>query len=426
MKNIRLVTAISACASNLIFCLSPQAKADFLEDSKLTFKTQNYYYRNDFRDGTGQNQKAEWAQGFTANFSSGFTSGNIGFGLDAVAMLGLKLDSGPGRTGSGLLPQHDADDPTKPNTKDPADEYSKLNLTAKVRIFDNTLLRLGAIDESGPLVQPNTSRLFLQTFEGGWLSHKFSDEIQLGGGQFQRVRERDSTDYQPLRIAGQNGQYAVTDEGKMNLATLTYKPSKQLSLAYSGGQLEDVYKQHFLGAIINVPVGPGAILGDIRTFRSTTDGAAHAGDVDNKAFSGQIGYQQNGSTFRVGYQKMLGSTAFTYLDGTSTYLFSESLIANFTKQSERAWMLRFDQDFAPLGVPGLVGSVKHIRADNAEVHNFADEGKEWETDMDLGYTIQSGPLKELSMQWRHAVYHSNYARNQEQDRLIFSYPIKIL
>lgn len=192
MKKVRLVTAIFACTSNLILCFAPQAHAEFLADSKLSLNTQNFYFQNDFRDGAGQNQRAEWAQGFTANFTSGFTEGNIGFGLDAVAMLGLKLDSCPGRTGSGLLPAHDADDPSKPNTKDPADEYSKLNVMAKARIYDDTIVKLGALDETSPLVQPNTSRLFLQTFQGGWVNHKFSDEIQLSAGQYQRVRERDS------------------------------------------------------------------------------------------------------------------------------------------------------------------------------------------------------------------------------------------
>ena len=51
---------------------------------------------------------ALWA-GLMAFFESGYTQGSVGIGVDAFAMLGLKLDSGSGRSGAGgtvdLLPQ---------------------------------------------------------------------------------------------------------------------------------------------------------------------------------------------------------------------------------------------------------------------------------------------------------------------------------
>lgn len=61
----------------------------------------------DFSDIVGANQQSkseEWAQGFVLNAKSGYTQGVIGFGVDAIAMLGLKLDSGGGRINTGLLP----------------------------------------------------------------------------------------------------------------------------------------------------------------------------------------------------------------------------------------------------------------------------------------------------------------------------------
>lgn len=44
------------------------------------------------------------AQGFITSFESGFTPGTIGLGVDVHGFLGLKLDSGKGHSGTGLLP----------------------------------------------------------------------------------------------------------------------------------------------------------------------------------------------------------------------------------------------------------------------------------------------------------------------------------
>ncbi|MFP3589610.1 OprD family outer membrane porin, partial [Paraburkholderia sp. SIMBA_055] len=84
-----------------------------------------YYFNRDFRDGSAQSKREEWAQGFLFDFRSGYTPGTVGFGLDALGMLGIKLDSSPDRSGSGLLPVHD--------DGRAADEFSRLGLTAKVK-----------------------------------------------------------------------------------------------------------------------------------------------------------------------------------------------------------------------------------------------------------------------------------------------------
>ena len=77
------------------------ALADFFADSKAGLLIRNYYYNRDFRQeggsSTGQSHADEWAQGFILNYESGFTEGALGFGIDAVGMWGIRLDSSPGR-----------------------------------------------------------------------------------------------------------------------------------------------------------------------------------------------------------------------------------------------------------------------------------------------------------------------------------------
>lgn len=92
--------AFPVCTLLGLGSLASPAMADgFVEDAKVSLQTKNFYLNRDFRDGTGQNKRDEWAQGFILDAKSGFTPGPVGFGVDALGMLGLKLDSSSDRTG---------------------------------------------------------------------------------------------------------------------------------------------------------------------------------------------------------------------------------------------------------------------------------------------------------------------------------------
>jgi hypothetical protein len=58
------------------------------------------YFSRDFRnnerdeDGNRQSRVEETGLGFLGTYESGFTQGTVGVGVDAIGMLGLKLDSG--------------------------------------------------------------------------------------------------------------------------------------------------------------------------------------------------------------------------------------------------------------------------------------------------------------------------------------------
>ena len=80
--------------------LAPAAQAAFVEDSSASLTTTNIYLNRDFREGSSQNKREEWGQGFWLDIQSGYTEGTVGFGLDALGLLGVKFDSGGGRTGT--------------------------------------------------------------------------------------------------------------------------------------------------------------------------------------------------------------------------------------------------------------------------------------------------------------------------------------
>ncbi|WP_369294316.1 OprD family outer membrane porin, partial [Klebsiella pneumoniae] len=61
-------------------------------------------------NGKRKSRSEETGLGFNALYQSGFTQGTIGVGVDAIGLLGLKLDSGKGRAGTGLVPESPAAD----------------------------------------------------------------------------------------------------------------------------------------------------------------------------------------------------------------------------------------------------------------------------------------------------------------------------
>lgn len=104
------------------------SEGGFFEGSSATLQARNYYFSRDFSDIVGANKQSkaeEWGQGFILTYKSGYTPGPVGFGLDALGTLGLKLDSSPDRVNSGLLPVKD--------DGRAADDYSRFGLTFKAR-----------------------------------------------------------------------------------------------------------------------------------------------------------------------------------------------------------------------------------------------------------------------------------------------------
>ncbi|MNE45621.1 Porin-like protein NicP precursor [compost metagenome] len=133
--------------------------------------------------------------------------------------------------------------------------------------------------------------------------------------------------------------------------------------------------------------------------------------------------KRGGHTFYLGYQGMYGRDGFPRLYVTVSPLGNEVPTYEFASADERSWQARYDFDFAALGVPGLVAGVRYIQGDNVDAGSF--EGEDRERDLDLGYTVQSGPLKNLTVRVRNAVARSNYRTDIDENRLILSYTLRL-
>ncbi|RMR32241.1 Outer membrane porin, OprD protein, partial [Pseudomonas savastanoi pv. glycinea] len=99
--SLALCSTLAGVAPAAVF--AEEQKEGFIEGSTLTVLNRNFYMNRDHRNGesspTGNGYSEAWAQGIIGRFQSGFTQGTFGVGVDAFAMIGIKLDTGDGRNG---------------------------------------------------------------------------------------------------------------------------------------------------------------------------------------------------------------------------------------------------------------------------------------------------------------------------------------
>ncbi|WP_449106535.1 OprD family porin [Pseudomonas mohnii] len=416
--------------------------AGFIEDSKASVSSRTMYYNNDNRDG-GSDQK-ETAEGLKFDYQSGFTQGVVGFGIDAQALVGIHLDGGKG---------HHPD----PNTFFPSDsdgsavdEWSRASANVKAR-FSKTEAHLGgALQPNMPILVANDSRLLPQTFEGGTITSKEIDNVTFNVGQFEHAAGRASSNSTGMAVAG-----GTQDSNKFRYGGADWKVTKDLTLQYYYANLEDYYKQNFLGLVHVYPIAPNqSFKTDIRYFDSSSDGkngdpgyvfnnnggyAKNLGEVDNKTWSAMFTYTLGGNAFLLGHQRVSDDGGFVYLNqgnvvdgngknegagGSSFYLFTDAMINGFVRAGENTSFGQYSYDFAALGVPGLKASAAYLYGDNIKAKNgTGPDQSEWERDLRVDYTIQQGVLKGFGTTLRHGTYRGSDTgiASQDQTRLIFNY-----
>ena len=405
----------SALPTTLIGLALPSAAwADFLADSKASLELRNFYFNSDFRQSdANQSKREEWAQGFILNYESGFTEGTVGFGVDALGLLGVKLDSGPDRQNTGLLPVGDDKAP---------DDYSSVGAAAKARISKSTL-KVGTLIPSLPTVRPSDSRLVPQTFQGAQLVSREFEGFTFNAGRLNRNKIRNDSSNEVMTVSGAN----ITGDretDKFDFGGVSYRWTPALTTSYDYGHLDDNYRQHMVNVLHVLPIGDEQSLrSDIRYARSTSDGTTN---VDNTAVGARFTYSLGGHAFGVALQKMSGETGFPHINGTDSDLVNYVMLSpDYSNPGERSWQLRYDYDFTAMGLPGLSFMTRYLRGGNYELSD-GSSAHAWERNTELAYVFQGGPLKNLEVKWRNGTYRSGGDTDIDQNRLILSYTIPLL
>jgi len=419
--------------------------AGFIEDSKATLGLRNFYFNNDNRESqNASGQVDEWGQGFILNFTSGFTEGTVGVGVDAIGLLGVRLDGG-GRAGKAGIERTPGQLFPLESDGSAVDEYSSLGLTAKARL-SKTEVRYGTLLPRLPILVHNDGRLLPQTFEGGQITSNEIDKLTLTGGLIERAVGRASTNGTGLAVAG-----GTEASNKFWFAGGDWKATPELTAQYYYANLEDYYKQHFAGLLHVLALGDRQSLKtDLRYFRTDSEGANakgtagyrangytrnNSGEIDNNTWSAAFTYSLGAHAFTLGHQRVSENSNFVQLNqgnlanegaaGASVYLLTDRQIFNFTRAGERTTFGEYGYDFVGLGVPGLKATVTYLKGTHIKTATGSDQ-QEWERDFRLDYTLQDGPLKGVNFSWRNASLRSEAANDTDQNRLIVSYSLPLL
>ncbi|WP_409314390.1 OprD family porin [Pseudomonas putida] len=388
-----------------------------LEDSIAVLTLRNFYLNRNFvGDAASQSQAAEWAQALILNYKSGFTQGAVGFGLDAIGMYAFKLDGGKGTRGTQLLPVHD--------DGRPAGDFGRVALAGKMRV-SNTELKVGEWMPVLPILRADDGRSLPQTFQGGQITFKEIEGLTIYGGQFRGNSPRNDASMENMSL---NGKPQITSD-RFNFVGGEYSFNDNRSMVgLWGAELKDIYYQDYIQFLHSQPVGDWVLGANLGYFIGRDDGAASAGDLNNKTWSGLFSAKYGGHAFYLGYQQVAGDDGWMRVNGTAGgTLANDSYSSSYDNAREKSWQVRHDFNFIALGVPGLTLMNRYIRGHDAHVSGTI-QGEEWGRETEVAYVVQSGSLKDLSVKWRNSTLRRNWGTNSsfDENRLIISYPLPLL
>lgn len=432
-----LKTRISLVALAMIAATQAQANEQaeskgFIEDSHANVLLRNAFINRDKKHDT--NDQSQWGQGVIANFSSGFTQGTVGVGVDAFGLYALRLDGGKGRNGGGGIDFFKRENTVNERERsDAANDLARAGAAIKFRV-SNTVLKYGDQMPALPVLQYDDSRLLPESFSGTSITSKEIKGLELNAGRFTSEVQKSAQGHDSGRLKAINvlgGSYKFTDNFTASLYT---------------ADNEDVMKKHYLGMNYVYPIAADQSLTlDFNGYKSKLDKkfiekwGMREGDQDNTIWSLAATYAYGPHSVTIAHQRSTGDTGYNYGgyqrdggfgDGGSTIYLANSYWSDFNAEDERSWQIGYGLDFGAFGVPGLTYKVAYVRGDNINTHGNG-EGKEREIFNQLRYVVQEGPAKDLSVKLRSSFLRTSrnvadfYMDDGNEVRVFVEYPISI-
>ncbi|MBJ2247687.1 OprD family porin [Pseudomonas haemolytica] len=428
MKWSMIALAVSAGTSQFAMASAQDDSKGFIEDSTASILTRTLYFSRDYRNNdTGPSRREETGLGFHGLFSSGYTQGTIGVGVDVIGLMGIKLDSGKGRAGTGLFP----------NGSDgrAQDEYSKGGAAVKFRI-SNTVLKVGDQYTTAPVFASDDSRLLPELPQGISITSNEIKDLKLEAGHFTSIVAQDQT-YRDSIGSSEPGSNRGLRDANFVGGVYAWSPEFTTSLYYS--KVEDYWRKLYANVNWTHALSDDqSVAVDFNIYDTKSDGAGlvradkdSTTKLDNRAFSLQGAYTIGAHTFTLAAQKVSGDGQYGYgVDGGGTIFLANSIArSDFNAEGEKSFQARYDINMATFGIPGLSFMTRYVTGSGANT-NLTSNGKEWERDIEAKYVIQSGAAKDLSLRLRQATYRSSDnvygSPSLDELRLIAQYPLNIL
>ncbi len=437
---------------------SSQAQSKgFIEDSTLVLESRNVaLYRNFVNTAPDtQNYMNEWAQAEMLTFTSGYTQGTVGFGVDAFANGAVRLNSGAGTGSTPVLPANGSECDALTGTCQGQSSYGLAGGAVKARVSE-TELKAGDLTPMSPVFSTWDGYLMPQHANGVLFNSAEIEGLNLQGGHFTSGNAENSSN----RDGNLGTTYGWTRVDRADYLGGDYTVNDSLSLGLHAAKYEDVWRQYYADLYYSLGLGEEtSLLTSLNYYKTDDTGDQRAGIIDNDAFSVAFALTHGAHTLTLAHQQINGDTPFDYLGfsgfsgadndgqpyngGGSIWLANSSQWGDFNAPGESSYKLQYDLDASALGVPGLSFMTRYVRGSGADgthadpngayaayvdLHN----GQEWERDVQVAYVVQEGPAKDLSFTLRQATYRGNNdisinsGSDLDEVRLITSYPLNIL
>ncbi len=437
-KKAALSLAVMSAIVGSNCAIADERKEGFIEGSSLSILNRNFYFNRDHRNGDtapgGAGYSEAWAHGIIGKFESGFTEGTVGFGVDAFAMLGIKLDTGGGRNGGrssfDVLPVDRAGEAR--------DDYSKVGGALKARAFDTTV-NVGDVFPATPVVHYGDSRLLPESFRGVTFVNNSLDGLTLQGGRLHSMSQPVSSNMRDNFVTFYAGG---VDSPWVGYFGGDYSLNENVSFSAYSSRLKDAWDQYYVGTSLRYPISDDvALIGGFNYYKAVDEGSRQLGQFNNSIWSGKLGVQFGAHTLALTHQRNNGDDDFDYLrQSDSIYLDNSIQYSDFNSPKEKSWMLRYDLSMAPYGVPGLSFMARYGKGTDADYTNAnsvymrrdADgnpltDQKRWERDFEAKYIVQTGSLKDMSVRIRQAnTRATQFESDLDEVRLIVEYPLSVL
>lgn len=396
----------------------------FVEDSHLNVLARNAYISRDYKHGN--HDKAEWGQGFLGTFTSGFTQGTVGVGVDAFGIYAVRLGSEGKLSGAGGIDFFKVGDSGKA-----AKDIAKAGAAVKFRV-SNTVLKYGNQMPALPVLMYDNSRLMPESYTGTLLTSKEIEGLELNVGRF-TAESRKSAEARDTRLKS------------INVFGGSYKFTENFSASLYASDMEDVLRKQYVGMTYSLPLqDKQSLTFDFNGYRTHLN-ADYARDVleingqDNKIWSLAATYAFDAHSVTVAYQQSTGETGYQYGgyandhgvgDGGNTILLANSYWSDFNAKDERSWQLGYGFDFGAVGIPGLTYNIAYVRGNNIDDGSGRGRGNEREIYNQAKYVVQSGPAKDLSVRLRGSWLRvsnnaDKYNKEGNEVRVFVDYPINV-
>ena len=410
----------------------------FVAGAHLQLQNRYVFEQLDYRNGSsfratngerGKTQARESGYGLMLNYQSGYTQGLIGLGLDAHAYGGINL--GTEADAARATPRYVAKD-----GQDLASSFGRAGGALKLRV-SSTELKIGEMRTRNPIFHSSDTRLLPETNRGWQITSADIPTLALQAGRFTAWADRNSRKNGGDLLANYSGANA----GSFSFAGGAWTtPVKNWSLSSYIGQYEDHWNTWYLGSFYKHDLAPRQSLAlNFNLYRNRDTGQARAGEVNNTTFSLMTSYATGVHKFGLGYQKVHGDTPFDYVNRGSIWLENAMQLSDFNGANEASWQVKYDIDLATLLTPGLSAGVAYTRGTGIDYRRLTSvyrnylgysgsQGRHWERDMLLRYTVQQGAAKGLALQLRYGVHRVNRAQgeaNIDQIRLLAEMPVQL-